>query len=212
MPVEFELYTGPREPLAAKAPNPRTTADSPHNLTPFVLITAMLISVVALGISWMSYQRSSDMFAAKAGLSKEAQSASLESEIRFDRNLTDFEQSSSNKKRIRLLFSWMLRNPGNTVATRVASQWIERLNSTNNSPLRPTDEHNFLVHDIDKHQEKNRPLVIDMTPEEFTTFRQGRAQLEITGKVKYKDTFGRDHALNWTAILKGDGLLVVRQF
>jgi hypothetical protein len=198
--------------LAAKTPNPRKTAGPPHNLTPFVLITAMLISVGALGISWMSYQRSSHMFAAEAGLRNEAQSASLESEIKLDRNLTDFEQSSGSKKPIRLLFSWTLRNRGNTVATRVASQWIERLNSTNNSPLRPTDEHNFLVHDIDKHQEENRPLVIDMTPKEFNTFRQGRSQLEITGKVKYKDTFGRNHALNWTALLKGDGLLVIRQF
>jgi len=202
MPAESELDTSAREPLATKAADPGKGTSRAYNWTLFVSITALLISIGSFGI----------MLAASHRLAGEAQSAALESEITVNRSLADFGQPSGNDKPISFLFSLTLRNAGNTPATQVKLKWIESLIDANSSPIRPSDEHNLPVSNLNRHQEENLPLVIEMTSEEFRRFfRHGRAQLKITGEVKYKDTSNRDHALNWTAVLNGDSVLTVRQ-
>ena len=212
MPVESELDTCAPESFTNKAADLRKPVGRPHRWALVASIAALLLSIGSLGVSWAAYRSSTHITAvANRRLPEQAQSASLESEIRLDRNLANFEQPSSNDKPIQFLFSLTLRNAGNTPATRIKLKWIESLTDTSNIPIRPSDEHNLPVYDLDKHQEENLPLVIEMTSEEFRRFfRHGRSQLKITGEVNYKDISNRDRTLNWTAILNGDSILKVQ--
>jgi hypothetical protein len=211
MPVESELDTCAPESFTSKAAGLRKPVARHHHWALVASIVALLLSMASLGISGASYRSANHITdVASHGLTEQAQNAFLESEIRLDRNLANFEQPPGNAVPIRLLFSLTLRNAGNTPATRIHLKWIESLIGTSNIPIRPSDEHNLPAYDLDKHQEENLPLVIEMTSEEFRRFvHHGTSRLEITGEVNYKDISNRDRTLNWTASLNGDSILKV---
>lgn len=211
MPVETELDAIAQEPFTAREAGPRRVAERPRKLALFASFAALLISIGGLGMSWVSYQSSSRAAADHSGVTQGAQSISLESEVKLNLRLADFEQPSSNDQPIRLVFSWTLRNAGNTAATQVETKWIERLTNKRHAQLRPSVEHDRPMDKMEPHQEVTLPLLVAMTPAEFQTFRHGGGQVEISGTVTYKDASDHDHALNWTAYLQGDAVLTVKQ-
>jgi hypothetical protein len=192
----------------------RKTADPPHHLTLLTAVSALAISIGGLVVSFISYQSSSRTAYANLKLAEEVQSAFLESDIKLDSRLADLDRLNSNSgKPVKIVLSWTLRNAGNTAATRVTSKWVASLNDSHNSSIRPIGEPNRFGYKMDKHTKQDLPIVLELTQKEFRQFRNGKAQIEVTGQLQYKDIFNNDHTLSWTALLKGDDTpVIVRQY
>ena len=191
-------------------------ADRPHNWTLFTSIAALLISLGGFALSVVSYQSSSRTASANLSLTQEIQSAYLESDLKLESKLADLDrQSKSDRtKPVKLLLSWTLRNAGNTAATRVTSQWAANFTDLSNSTSRQLGEPNRFGYKMEKHTKQDLPIQLVLTAAEFARFRGDKARVEISGQLHYVDIFNRDHTLNWTAFLSGDGdgILTVRQY
>lgn len=213
MKVHAESSDADEESAAAKpVPEQREkSADRPHRLTLLTSISAVLISLAGLAVSWVSYRNSAQASKANLQLSELIQSASLESDARFESRLEDLDRTSPGKE-VNLLLSWTLKNSGSTAATRVRSEWAASLNaSKGNSGIRPLGSDQFGIK-MDPGQKQDLPITLKLTRGEFRLFRKGEMCVEATGTVKYQDIFKRDHQFNWTLVLKGDGTLTKRQY
>lgn len=79
------------------------------------------------------------------------------------------------------------------------------------SKSHPLGENTF-GYKMEKGAEQELPIVLALTRYEFTRLRHEQAHVDISGQLSYSDIFTREHTLNWTALLQGEGLLTVRQY